>query len=110
MSAYRDAFAVGAESPGDRIERAANILARGEGTVLFENSVALVPQGTHLKCEVIDPEPSTRRCENEYAVLVENSRWMLSASRLAALLPDMTRVWTVVEDRGDGTLTLWRAP
>jgi hypothetical protein len=69
----------------------------------------LRPEAGELRCEVVDPAPLARRCENEYAVLVENAQHALAASKLAAFLPRLTRVWLVVGDLGAGTMELWRA-
>lgn len=109
MSAYRDAFAIGADSSDQRLDRAAEILAAG-GIVLLDNTVALRPTETCLLCEVVETAPSARLCEHEFEVLVENAQRVLDASRLGKRLPDMPRKWLVVEDDGTGTVELWHAP
>jgi len=109
-SAYRDALSISADSSDQRLELAAEILASGAGVVMFNDTVALRPTRTCLLCEVVDPAPSSRRCENEFEVLVENARTMLDSSRLRQLLPNIPRKWLVVEDYGTGTAELWRAP
>ncbi len=110
MSAYRDALSISADSSDQRLELAAEILAAGTGVVMFNDTVALRPTRTCLLCEVVDPAPSSRRCENEFEVLVENARTMLDSSRLRQRLPNIPRKWLVVEDYGTGTAELWRAP
>lgn len=110
MSAYRDAFSIDADSSDERLELAAEILATGTGVVMFGETVALRPTPTCLFCEVVDPAPGSRRCENEFEVLLENARRMLDSSRLWKRLPDTPRKWLVVEDHGTGTVELWHAP
>lgn len=110
MSAYQDALLIDADSSDERLALAAEILASGRGVVLLDELVALRPAHTHLRCEVVDPMPSSRRCVHEYEVLVENAQRALDASRLRKLLPDLPRRWSVVEDCGTGTEELWPAP
>ena len=110
MSAYRDAFSIDADSSDQRLELAAEILATGAGVVMFNNTFALRPTPTCLFCEVVDPAPSSRRCENEFEVLAENAQRMLDSSRLKKRLPNIPRKWLVVADYGTGTVELWRAP
>jgi hypothetical protein len=110
MSAYRDALTVDADSSDERLALAAEILAKGAGVVVLEGIVALRPARTHILCEVVDPTPSSRRCEREFEVLVENAQRMLEASKLREHLPDLPREWLVVEDYGTGTAELWHAP
>ena len=110
MSAYRDALSIDADSSTQRLDLAAEVLATGAGVVMLNNTVALRPTPTCLLCEVVDPAPSSRRCENEFEVLVENAQRMLDSSRLRERLPNIPRKWLVVEDYGTGALELWRAP
>jgi hypothetical protein len=88
---------------------AASALARGESVALLDGTLILRPARGELRCEVVDPESSARRCENEYEVLVENARHALEASKLTALLPNLRRTWVVVGDAGSGSPELWRA-
>lgn len=110
MSAYRDALSIDANASEQRLGLAEEVLASGAGVVLFEDAIALRPTPACLLCEVVDPEPGSRRCENEWEVLVENAQRMLESSRLWAYLPDLPRRWSVVGDYGTGTVELWRAP
>jgi len=110
MTAYRHAFFIDANSSDERLELAAEILATGAGVVMFDKTVALRPTPACLLCEVVDSAPTSRRCENEYEVLVENAQRMLDSSRLRKRLPDIPRKWLVVEDYGTGTVELWHAP
>jgi hypothetical protein len=110
MSAYRDALFVDANSSDECLDLATEILVTGAGVVLFDEAIALSPTPTCLICEVIDPAPASRRCENEYEVLVENAQRMLDSSRLGKRLPDIPRKWLVVEDCGTGSVELWHAP
>jgi hypothetical protein len=66
MSAYRDALSINADSSDERLELAAQILAAGTGVVMVNDTVALRPTSTGLLCEVVDPSPSSRRCEHEF--------------------------------------------
>ena len=108
MSAYRDALAIDAGSPAERLELAAQLLRERAGVVLLEGSLALRPSGREIVCEVIDPAPSAHRCAFEYEVLVENARRLLESSSLHERLPDRRRQWVVVEDLGTGTAEVWR--
>ena len=110
MSAYRDAVAIDADSSDQRLDLAAEILTGGSGVVMVDQIVALRPTPTHLLCEVVDPMPSSRRCQNEFEALVENARRVLDSSRLRDRLPNLPRKWLVVEDCGMTTLELWHAP
>jgi hypothetical protein len=110
VSAYRDALAVDADSPAERFALAAEILTSGSGVVILDQTLALRRTSTCISCEVVDPAPSARRCENEFEVLVENARLLLGASKVAELLPDLPRRWSVVADDGSNTAELWRAP
>jgi hypothetical protein len=109
MSTDREALAVDADSPPELLARAAEILSRGTGVVRFESRVALRSTGTRLLCDVVDPAPSERRCENEYAVLLENAQRSLEASALVRHLPDLPQTWRVVDEREASTVELWRA-
>lgn len=110
MSAYKHVLAIERDDSEQRLALAAEILADGEGTVMLGGVLALRSTGHELLCEVVDPSPSARRCENEYEVLVENARLALERSRLRDLLPPVPQRWLVVEDTGTGTVELWRAP
>ncbi len=110
MSAYRDALWINADSSDQRLQQAAEILATGAGVVMFDATVALRPTPSCLLCEVVDPAPSSRCCEHEFEVLVENARRTLDSSRLGKRLPNVPRKWLVVEDYGTGTMELWHAP
>lgn len=110
MSTYRDAISIDANSTNERLELAAEILATGAGVVMFDGTVVLRPTPTCLLCEVVDSSPTSRRCENEFEVLVENAQRMLDSSRFRKHLPDTPRQWLVVEDCGTGTRELWHAP
>jgi hypothetical protein len=110
VSAYRDAVAIGPDDTEQRLALAADILAADAGVVVLADMLALRSTGHELLCEVVDPAPSARRCENEYEALVENARLALERSRLRDLLPPLPRRWLVVEDTGTGIVELWRAP
>jgi hypothetical protein len=110
VSAYKNALAIEPDDSDRRMELAAEMLADGEGTVMLGGVLALRSTGHELVCEVVDRNPSARRCENEYEVMVENARLALERSRLHDLLPPVPQKWLVVEDAGTGTTELWRAP
>jgi hypothetical protein len=110
MTAYRDAFHVDAGSPVGRLQRAAQVLAEGNGIVVLDGRLALRPTSRLLLCEVIDSASAVHRCDHEYEVMVENARRALEASPLFAMLPGMPRKWVVVADHGTGTVEQWRAP
>jgi hypothetical protein len=85
-------------------------LAAGERVVTFGGSLLLRSARGELLCAVVDPAPAERRCENEYEVLVENTRRALEGSKLAALLPGFRRRWLVVAGTSAGKTEVWRAP
>ena len=91
-------------------EEAARALASGASVTLLEGTLILRPARGALRCEVVDPTPSARRCANEYEVLVKNAQRALEASKLARLLPNLRREWLVVGDTGSGMTELWRTP
>ena len=109
MSAYRDALAIDTECTDHCLDSAVEVLASGAGVVLLNNTIALCQTATHLLCEVVEPTTSSRLCEYEFQVLVENAQRMLDCSRLGERLPDIPRKWRIVEDCGTGTAELWRA-
>ena len=110
MSAYRDTIAIDACASDERLAAAAAVLASGTGVVLLDQHVALRPAQGHIRCEVVDPTPSARRCEQEYEVLLENARRALEASALRDLMPRLPLQWVVVEDQGTGIEELWPCP
>ena len=107
MSDYRDALKIDADSSDERLEAAVQLLSSAIGVVVLNNAVALRAMRTHLRCEVFDRTQATHRCENEYAVLVENAQRMLDHSRIGRLLPARPRRWVVVDDRAAGVVELW---
>jgi hypothetical protein len=109
MSAYRNALSIDADSSDRRVEQAAEMLAARAGVVMFHDTIALRATPTCLMCEVVDPTPASRRCDNEFEVLVENAQRMLESSKLGTRLPDIPRKWVVVEDCGADTVELWHA-
>ena len=110
MSAYRDAIAIDACASGERLAAAAAALASGTGVVLLDKQVAMRPAHGHIRCEVVDPMPSARRCEQEFEVLLENARRALQASAFRDLMPRLPLQWLVVEDQGTGIEELWPCP
>jgi hypothetical protein len=109
MSTHKGAVAVELADSDDRLAFAAQALADGQSVVLLEGMLILRPAPGELRCEVVDPAPSARRCANEYEVLVENAQRALEASTLAPLLPNLRRTWFVVGDNASGETELWRA-
>ena len=109
MSGYGDAFVVDPDGPDELLAQAGGILATGAGVVLVGGSVAVRPTPGCLIFEVLDPAPDSRRCENEYEVLIENAQRMVQASRLRRHLPGLPHRWLIVDNRGPDTLALWRA-
>jgi len=93
----------------ESVARAVEMLASGASVALFDGTLILRSMPGHLLCEVVDPAPSARRCENEYEVLVENAQRALETSNLGALLPRLRRSWVVIGDTGAGDTELWRA-
>jgi hypothetical protein len=110
VTTYRDAFHMDAGSPVGRFQRAAHVLAEGNGVVVLDGRLALRPTAGLLLCEVIDSASDVHRCVHEYEVMVENARRALEASPLFAWLPGIPRRWVVIEDHGTGRVEQWRAP
>jgi hypothetical protein len=109
MSAYATALAIDDGASDERLTLATEILRDGDGIVLFKGRIALRRVRSQLRCEILDPMPSTRRCAHEYEVLVENARRELQRSKLWRLLPAVPCTWTVVEDQGAASVEVWRA-
>jgi len=110
MIAGSDAYRVDVGAPDARCRPAADILREDGAQVLFGDAVTLHRRGPRIVCEIVEPPGSIHRCAEEYAVLVENARRTLAASRLQALLPALPMTWVVVENDGAGTVERWRAP
>lgn len=91
----------------ERLVQAADLLDRCTGIVMLGPAIVLRPGSHEIRCEVIDPTPAARRCEEEYKVLVENAARALDRSKLGALLPDRPLRWTVVEKRGSVMVEAW---
>jgi hypothetical protein len=109
MNGHANAFVVDAGASDQRLALAAEILASGDGVVIFGGMLALRSTDHELLCEVVDPAPSAHRCMHEYEVLVENARRALAGSRLIDLLPHLPQRWLVVEDDGTGGRQVWPA-
>lgn len=87
--------------------RAGEALQQSGAVVLYGGYIALRAEGGHIVCEVIDTEPFSHRCAEEFAVMVENAQLALAASGLA--LPKCPLKWRVVEDKAGEMVELWRA-
>ena len=107
---YEDALVIDDASSEQSLEQARALLERSEGMVILDGRIALRPGPDAMHCEVIDPEPESHRCAEEFKVMVENASRRLAASKLASRLPRRPIRWLVVEDRGTETVELWAAP
>jgi hypothetical protein len=96
------------DAPDQRVSLAADLLARCEGVVVAEGIAILTPRPGWIECAVVEPMPGTRRCEEEFKVMVENAARALRASPLGGRLPDRPLRWIVVEDEGNTTIERWR--
>src|SRR5688572_11593642 len=105
-----DTLVIDESSSEQRLRLAAELLDRCNGVVVLEGVVTLWPRPSEIECAVADPMPSIARCEEEYKVLVENAARDLQASKLARRMPDRPLRWVVVNDYGNGSVELWRAP
>jgi hypothetical protein len=110
MSTHRSAIVIELADSAERVALAAKALADGRSVALLEGTLILRPAPGELRCEVVDPAPSARRCVNEYEVLVENAQRALEVSTLAPLLPNLRRTWLVVGETASGATELWYAP
>ena len=109
MSAYRDALHIGIDSSAARIDLAALLLRRSEGTVVLSKRIALRPEPHRILCEVIVDSRDTRESPEEYESLVNAAREFLNASALAPAIAKRTLEWVVVADDGKDTVELWDA-
>lgn len=110
MSAYKDAITVDDYSSEQRLQLAISLLERGQRVLIFNNVLVLRHTANTITCEVIDPNPNSHRCEEEFKVLVENAGRDLANSKLGRLLANKTLRWLVVEDCGTETLEVWPDP
>ena len=109
-SGYEYALDVDDASSEQRLAEAAGRLDRCEGIVMLDGVIALRPGLAEIRCEVIDPAPSSHRCAEEFKVLVENAGRRLAGSRLASRLPRRPMRWLVVAGSGTEIFELWDAP
>lgn len=107
MFAYSNAVVVNESSSTAEFARAGELLQHSGAVVLYGGIIALRAEGGHIVCEVIDTEPHSHRCAEEFAVMVENARLALSDSGLD--LAGRLLQWRVVDDRPEGIVELWRA-
>lgn len=110
MSAYKDAIIVDDYSSEQHLRFAISILEQGQGILIYNNVLALRHTSNTISCEVIDPNPNSHRCEEEFKVLVENAGRDLANSKLGRLLANKTLRWLVVEDYATETLEVWPGP
>ena len=102
-----DAFVIDDSATPERLAQAADLLDRSTGVVMLLPAVVLRPSDREIRCEVVDPTPIARRCEEEYRVLVENTARALVRSKLGAMLPDRPLRWAVVEQQASGLVEVW---
>lgn len=95
-------FVIDRVASDEQLACAAEVLAGHNGAVMFAGLVILRRTPARLLCEVVDPAPSAHRCAREFDVLLENAQRMLAASKLEPLLPDVPRLWRVVEESAAG--------
>jgi hypothetical protein len=107
MSAYKNALMINESSTEEHLALAAQALHNCEAIVLLNSAVAFRSTPSDILCEIIDPMPTSHRCAQEFEVLVENAKHMLSNSKLAHWLPDKSLKWRVVEDCGDSVREMW---
>jgi hypothetical protein len=110
MTTCYHSFDIDGDASDQRLALAGELLKGGEAIVSLKGVVHLRSEADCLLCEVVDPTPSLRRCAEEFAVMVENARRALEASRLSRYLPDWPQRWIVTKDYGMGTLELWPHP
>lgn len=109
MFAYSNAVVVNESTSAAEFARAGEALQHSGAVVLYGGLIVLRAEGGHIVCEVIDTDPSSHRCAEEFAVMVENARLALADSRLAACFPDRPLRWRIVSDSAGEILELWRA-
>jgi hypothetical protein len=105
-----ETLVVDGSSSEQRLQLAAELLENCNGVVVLDGVVTLWPRPTETECAVAVPVHSIARCEEEYKVLVENAARALQASRLAPHMPERPLRWVVVDNFGNGSVELWRAP
>jgi hypothetical protein len=109
MTLFEDFLAVDRTSSYRELVLAADLLERCAGVVSWEGILLIRPTREYLICDVIDTDPYSHRCAEEFAVLVENARLTLGASKLQGLMPHRRQVWRVTEGT-DKNRVLWTAP
>jgi hypothetical protein len=109
MSAYRDALHIEIDASPGRIDLAASLLRRSEGTVVLSERIALRPEPHRILCEVIVDSHDPRKSSQEYESLVDAARELLNASPLGRAISKRKLEWVVVADDGKGTVELWKA-
>jgi hypothetical protein len=109
MSAYRDALHIEIDASPARMELAAALLRRNEGTVVLSERIALRSEPQHILCEVIVDARDTLSSAEEYASLVDAARELLTTSTLGRAIAKRKLEWVVVADDGVNTIELWKA-
>ena len=105
-----DALIIDDEASPERLGLAADLLTDGRSVVILAGLVALRGTSGEILCEVVDPSPAARRCNEEYRALVENAARGLEQSCLYQYLPRKPLRWLVVDDYGTGAVQLWPLP
>ena len=105
-----DTLVIDESSSEQRLQLATELLEDCNGVVVLDGIATLWPRSTEFECAVAIPSHSIAKCEEEYKVLVENAARALQASKLASRMPERPLRWVVVDDYGNGSVELWRAP
>ena len=103
---YPDALHVHEDASTAELAHAGEMLRQNQ-VVVYGDFLVLRPAGDRILCEVVDQDPLSHRCAEEFAVMVENARLTLADSGLD--LTGKILQWRVVEERNGEIVELWRA-
>jgi len=109
MNLYTHALKIDESSSQQDLESAIANLNLCETIILILEGqrIALRPTTSKIYCEVVDTNPMSHRCAEEFKVMVENAKRSLTRSKLANHLPNKPRQWLVVEECNGHAEELW---
>jgi hypothetical protein len=103
---YPDALHVNEGASAAELAYAGEVLRQNQ-VVVYGDFLVLRPAGDRILCEVVDQDPLSHRCAEEFAVMVENARLALADSGLD--LAGWLLQWRVIDLRPEGIMEMWRA-
>lgn len=112
MTLYAYTIGIDEELAESEMDLVAQLLNHRNSLMLLvdDQMITLRDTPNELICELIDTMPNSRRCVEEFKVLVENAQRSLANSEIARYLPCKTMQWRVVENGSNGRVELWPGP